>query len=129
MTPLLEVGCPIFLEIQNPCGKVTKRSGLRIKKKPIKSVKLLHKTKKIFGKFRLNKLLIIKVNQVKILSYRLNIFLPPSPEVGCPIFLEIQNPWGIIMERSGLRKKSNKGCKIAVPKYVFFGGNLGLKNH
>ena len=35
--------------------------------------------------------------------YRLNIFLPPLSEVGCPIFLEIQNPLGKIMERSGLR--------------------------
>ena len=29
--------------------------------------------------------------------------LPPLPEVRCPIFLEIQNPWGKVMERSGLR--------------------------
>ena len=29
-----------------------------------------------------------------VLRYRLNFFLPPLPEVGCPIFLEIQNPWG-----------------------------------
>jgi hypothetical protein len=28
--------------------------------------------------------------------------LPPLPKVGYPIFLEIQNPWGKIMERSGL---------------------------
>ena len=27
----------------------------------------------------------------------------PTAQVGCPIFLEIQNPWGIVMERSGLR--------------------------
>ena len=27
----------------------------------------------------------------------------PTSEVGCPIFLEIQNPWGKVMERSGLR--------------------------
>ena len=33
----------------------------------------------------------------------LTVFLPPLPEVGCPIFLEIQNPWGKVMERSGLR--------------------------
>ena len=37
-----------------------------------------------------------------LLRYRLNVFLPPLPEVGCPIFLEIQNPWGKVMERSGL---------------------------
>ena len=37
------------------------------------------------------------------LRYRLNVFLPPLPEVGCPIFLEIWNIWGKLMERSGLR--------------------------
>ena len=33
----------------------------------------------------------------------LTVFLPPLPEVGYPIFLEIQNPWGKVMKRSGLR--------------------------
>ena len=33
----------------------------------------------------------------------LTVFLPPLPEVGCPIFLEIRNPWEKVMERSGLR--------------------------
>ena len=28
------------------------------------------------------------------------VFLPPLPEVGCPIFLEIRNPWGKVMERN-----------------------------
>ena len=37
-----------------------------------------------------------------LMRYRCNVFLPPLPEVGCPIFLEIQNPWGKVMERSGL---------------------------
>jgi hypothetical protein len=32
----------------------------------------------------------------------LTVFLPPLPEVGCPIFLEIRNPWEKVMERSGL---------------------------
>ena len=40
-----------------------------------------------------------------LLRYRLNVFLPPLPIVGCPIFLEIRNPWGKVMERSGLRFK------------------------
>ena len=35
--------------------------------------------------------------------YRLNVFLPPFSEVGCPKLLEIRNPWGKVMERSGLR--------------------------
>jgi hypothetical protein len=36
------------------------------------------------------------------LRYRLTVFLPPLPKVGCPIFLKIRNPWGKVMERSGL---------------------------
>ena len=32
-----------------------------------------------------------------LLRYRLNIFLPPLPEVGCPIFLEIRNTWGKVI--------------------------------
>ena len=40
-----------------------------------------------------------------LLRYRLTVFLPPFPEVGCPIFLEIRNPWGKVMERSGLTFK------------------------
>ena len=39
---------------------------------------------------------------VHFLRYRLTVFLPPLPKVGCPIFLEIRNPWGKVMERSGL---------------------------
>ena len=38
-----------------------------------------------------------------LLRYQLTVFLPPLPEVGCPIFLEIRNPWGKVMERTGLR--------------------------
>ena len=38
-----------------------------------------------------------------LLRYRLNAFLRPLPEVGCPKTLEIRNPWGKVMERSGLR--------------------------
>ena len=37
-----------------------------------------------------------------LLRYRLTVFLPTLPEVGCQIFLEIRNPWGKVMERSGL---------------------------
>ena len=37
-----------------------------------------------------------------LLRYRLTVFLPPLPKVGCPIFLEIRNPWGKVMERIGL---------------------------
>ena len=38
-----------------------------------------------------------------LLRYRLNVFLPPLPEVRCPKFLQILNPWGKLIERSGLR--------------------------
>ena len=37
-----------------------------------------------------------------LLRYRLNIFLPPLPERRCSKYLKIFNPWGKIMERSGL---------------------------
>ena len=38
-----------------------------------------------------------------LLRYRLTVFLPPLPKVGCPIFWEIWNPWGKVVERNGLR--------------------------
>ena len=41
-----------------------------------------------------------------LLMYRLNIFLPPLPKVRCPTFLEIRNPWGKVMKRSGLTFKT-----------------------
>ena len=45
----------------------------------------------------------VRLSVCSLLRYRLTVFLPPLPEVGCPIFLEIRNPWGKVMERSGLR--------------------------
>ena len=42
---------------------------------------------------------------VHFVRYRLTVFLPPLPEVGCPIFLEIRNPWGKVVERSGVTFK------------------------
>ena len=36
-------------------------------------------------------------------SLRLTVFLPPLPKVQCPNFLDFRNPWGKVMERSGLR--------------------------
>ena len=35
--------------------------------------------------------------------YILRPILPPLPKVGYPKILEIWNPWGKVMERSGLR--------------------------
>ena len=43
------------------------------------------------------------LSECSLLKYSLNVFLPPLPEVGCPIFLEIRNALGKVMERSGLR--------------------------
>ena len=43
---------------------------------------------------------------VHFLRYNWNLFLPPHPEVKCPKLLEIWNPWGKVMERSGLRFKN-----------------------
>ena len=45
------------------------------------------------------------VSACSLLRYRLTVFLPPLPEVECPIFLEIRNPWGKVMERSGVTFK------------------------
>ena len=42
-----------------------------------------------------------------LLMYRLNFFLPPFPEVGRPIFLEMRNPWGKVLERSGQKSPYN----------------------
>ena len=60
-----------------------------------------------------------------LLRCRLTVFLSPLPEVGCPIFLEIQNPWGKVLERSGLtfespRKKKFVFCWFCPTKH---GGN------
>ena len=57
-----------------------------------------------------------------LLRYRLTVFLPPLLEVGCPLLLEIRNPWGKVMERSGLRYEHFclKLSKIAAQKIVFF---------
>ena len=58
-----------------------------------------------------------------LLRYRLTVFLPPLPKVGCPIFLEIRNPWWKVMERSGLRFKRfwfGSGLKSPGKKKLFF---------
>ena len=43
----------------------------------------------------------VHVSMCSLLRYRLNVFLPPLPEVECPIFLEIQNCLGKVVERNG----------------------------
>ena len=47
--------------------------------------------------------LFVRLSVCSLLRYRLNVFVPPLPEVECPTFLEIRNPWGKVMERSGFR--------------------------
>ena len=47
----------------------------------------------------------VHMSVCSLLGYRLTVFLPPLPEVGCPICLEIRNPWGKVMERSGVTFK------------------------
>ena len=44
----------------------------------------------------------LRLSVCSLLRYRLTVFLPPLPEVGCQIFLEIRNPLGKVMERSCL---------------------------
>ena len=51
---------------------------------------------------RLSVRVFVRVSVCSLLRYRLDVFLPPLPEVGCPIFLEIPNPWGKVLERNGL---------------------------
>ena len=63
-------------------------------------------------------------------SLRLTVFLPPLPKVLCLNFLDIRNPWGKVMERSGLRFEhfAQKWSKIAVQKKVFFLADFALQN-
>ena len=71
----------------------------------------------------------VRVFVCSILSYRLTVFLPPLPEIGCPIFLEIRNSWGKVLERSGLTFEHFvwKWSKIAAQKKFFF-ADFALQN-
>jgi hypothetical protein len=44
----------------------------------------------------------VRLSVWSLLRFCLNVFLPPLPKVRCPILLEIRNPWGKVMERSGI---------------------------
>ena len=50
-----------------------------------------------------------------LLRYHLTVILPPLPQVGCRIFLDIRNHWGTVMERSGLRFKHFFGSGLKLP--------------
>ena len=47
--------------------------------------------------------LCVCVSVCSLMRNRLNIFLPPLPEVSCLKFLEIRNPWGNLILRRSLR--------------------------
>ena len=51
------------------------------------------------------RILLFRVVQIGVKKKKnnLTVFLPPLPEVQCPNFLDFQNPWGKVLERSGLR--------------------------
>ena len=53
---------------------------------------------------------------VHFVRYRLNVFLPLLLKVGCPKFLEIRNPWGKVMERSGLTFEHLFGSCLKSPR-------------
>ena len=55
-----------------------------------------------------------------LLRYHLNIFLPPLLKVECLNFLEIQNPWGKVLKRSGLRFEhlAQNGLKLPQKKKI-----------
>ena len=55
--------------------------------------------------------------------------MPPLPEVVCPKFLEIRNPWGKVLKRSGLRIELfcyEVGLDRRVKKIVF--ADFALQN-
>ena len=52
---------------------------------------------------RLSVRVFVRLSVCSLLRYCLNVFMPPLTKVGCPIFLEIWNPWGKVVERSGHR--------------------------
>ena len=86
-----QVKCPNFLDFWNPWRKIIKRSCLRCKNLAHKGCKSAAAKKKFFRFFHLFTL------------FKLNVFLPPFPEVQCQNFFDFMNPWGKVMQRRGLR--------------------------
>ena len=63
--------------------------------------------------------------------YILRPILPPLPEVTCPKFLEIWNPWGKVLERNGLRFEIffvGMWSKITAQKKLVFFADFALQN-
>ena len=79
----------------------------------------------------LNVRLCVRVSVCSLLRYRLTVFFPPLPKVGCQIFLEIRNPWGKVMERSGLTFKYfclEEVLYHRAKKVFFFFADFALQN-
>ena len=94
LPPLPEVDVQSLGFLGNPWGKAMEKSGLRYE----------HFCLKIVRNRRAKKSFFLHFFSVFFGFWSfLTVLLPPLPEVGCPIFLEIRNPWGKLMERSGLR--------------------------
>ena len=92
LPPIPEVQCLNFLDIWNPWGKLIERSGLRFEFFFAQKLCKIAAAKKVFYRIFFF-----------ICTLRLTVFLPPLPKVQCPNFLDFQNPWGKVMEISGLR--------------------------
>ena len=78
---------------------------------------------------RLSACVSVCLSVCSLLRYRLTVFFPPLPKVGCQIFLKIRNPWGKVMERSVLTfehfcLEAVKNCRA---KKVFF-ADFALQN-
>ena len=65
-----------------------------------------------------------------LLRYHLNVFLPPLPEIGCPIFLEIRNPWGNSNGKkwSQIRTFLFENCLKSSRKKKFFFADFASQN-
>ena len=76
----------------------------------------------ISGNVRLRVRVSVRLCVCSLLRYRLNVLLPPLTEVGCPLFLEIHNPWGKVMEKvvSDWNIFVWKWSKIAAQKKISF---------
>ena len=93
LPPLPKVGYSNFLEILNFWGKVMEKSGLRFEYFCSKMV-LNCRGKKCFLRIFFSLFTPFK-----------RLFAPTSPQIPMSKLLDFPNPWGKLMERSGLRFK------------------------
>ena len=100
LPPLPVVGCPKFFVDTESLGNSNEKKWSQIwKLLLIKGVRLPRKEKFVLGEFCLSEQ---DFFCYQFISLRLTVFLPPLHEVKCPNFLDFRNPWGKVMERSGL---------------------------